>query len=89
MGGNGARSCYCWRQDVLERHARGNDVPVQAPTRSELVINLKAAMALGLTVRLYLPQPLRHRVRLTRSVARGPSDVWTEQPLEEPLAQSK
>jgi hypothetical protein len=23
MDGNGARSCYCWRQDVLERHATG------------------------------------------------------------------
>jgi putative ABC transport system substrate-binding protein len=57
----GALCCYGFDQDDQFRQAAGyvarllggakpSDLPVQAPTKFGLVINLKAAMALGLTV---------------------------------------
>jgi len=47
MSGPGQRTLYWFK---LLRAAKPADVPVEQPTKFKLIINLKAAKALGLTI---------------------------------------
>ena len=72
----GVNGVDLWRRAAVyvDRILRGDkpaDLPVQAPTKFELVINLKTAKALGLDSTAHAPRPCRrgHRMRRRAFIA--------------------